>query len=318
MLAAVPAGPGGRVGQPVVGAAVDDQDVVRQLRGDGRGLPVRQGQDDDVVAGQLGGVAGLDLQVGVRAAGAAAAHRGVGRRSTLACTPVRRRLGCPASSRHTSPPAYPVAPVTPTVHVCAPLTMHDHTQACMAVHRGRCRRRRPGPDGTGTPVRPASRASSRGREEPRPPVPPREPASRRSRPGHRDAPRPRTPRRPRCRAVPAAHSVDHPTSDTPDRAIASRAWPPRAPLGIRRRQRQAGAEGGAWPSDRPSSAPTPGGRTPGDRCGVHRRRSRAGRACSLPTLDQRVDVDALGDGPPAPTACPHPKASASVTLRAAP
>src|SRR3954466_10287893 len=53
----------------------------------------------------------------------------------LACTPARRRFGCPASSRHTSPPAYPVAPVTPTVHVCVALTMHDHTQPCMTVHR---------------------------------------------------------------------------------------------------------------------------------------------------------------------------------------
>src|SRR4051794_37546894 len=52
----------------------------------------------------------------------------------LACTPASRRLGCPASSRHTSPPAYPVAPVTPTVHVCPLSTMHEHTGACMDVH----------------------------------------------------------------------------------------------------------------------------------------------------------------------------------------
>src|SRR3954471_3469912 len=67
----------------------------------------------------------------------------------LACTPASWRFGCPASSRHTSPPAYPVAPVTPTVHVCAALTMHDHTRTCMTVHppiRGRtaCRYTRPG------------------------------------------------------------------------------------------------------------------------------------------------------------------------------
>src|SRR5215212_2130011 len=53
----------------------------------------------------------------------------------LACTPARRRFGCPASSRHTSPPAYPVAPVTPTVHVCPVLMMHDHTRPCMTLHR---------------------------------------------------------------------------------------------------------------------------------------------------------------------------------------
>src|SRR4051812_27509101 len=53
----------------------------------------------------------------------------------LACTPVSRRFGCPASSRHTSPPAYPVAPVTPTVHVCPSVTMHDHTALCMTVQQ---------------------------------------------------------------------------------------------------------------------------------------------------------------------------------------
>src|SRR3954470_12616443 len=52
----------------------------------------------------------------------------------LACTPANRRFGCPASSRHTSPPAYPVAPVTATVHVWPVLTMHDHTRPCMNVH----------------------------------------------------------------------------------------------------------------------------------------------------------------------------------------
>src|SRR4051812_31483366 len=63
----------------------------------------------------------------------------------LACTPARRRFGCPASNRHTSPPAYPVAPVTPTVHVCPALTMHDHTRTCMTVHSGSPERRPRGP-----------------------------------------------------------------------------------------------------------------------------------------------------------------------------
>src|SRR5215213_8567518 len=49
----------------------------------------------------------------------------------LACTPASRRFGCPASSRHTSPPAYPVAPVTPTVHVCPVLTLHDYARRRM-------------------------------------------------------------------------------------------------------------------------------------------------------------------------------------------
>ena len=71
----------------------------------------------------------------------------------LACTPVSRRFGCPASSRHTSPPAYPVAPVTPTVHVCPVLTMHDHTRVMHDCSRGIAR-------GAATDVR--SRWSVRG------------------------------------------------------------------------------------------------------------------------------------------------------------
>jgi hypothetical protein len=64
VLAAVPAGPRGRVVEPVVGAAVDDQRVVGELRGDRGGLPVRQGQHDDVVAGELLERAGPDLELG--------------------------------------------------------------------------------------------------------------------------------------------------------------------------------------------------------------------------------------------------------------
>jgi hypothetical protein len=48
----------------VVGAAVDDQGVGRELRGDRGGLPVRQRQDDDVVAGQVVGAARGDDHVG--------------------------------------------------------------------------------------------------------------------------------------------------------------------------------------------------------------------------------------------------------------
>src|SRR5207245_1416971 len=35
-----------------------------------------------------------------------------------------------------SPPAYPVAPVTPTVHVRPPVMLHDHTQVCMDARAG--------------------------------------------------------------------------------------------------------------------------------------------------------------------------------------
>src|SRR4030095_11481544 len=81
VLAPVPTCPGGRVVEPVVGTAVDDERVVGQLRGDGGGLPVRQREDDDVVAGEAPGVARLDLEVGE--------PRQVGRGSTPAAA--RRR-----------------------------------------------------------------------------------------------------------------------------------------------------------------------------------------------------------------------------------
>ena len=56
MLGAVEALPRGRVGQPEVGAAVDDDDLLAQGLGDRTGLAVRQGQEDDVVATEdLGG-----------------------------------------------------------------------------------------------------------------------------------------------------------------------------------------------------------------------------------------------------------------------
>lgn len=48
--------PVGRVPQAEVGAHVDDQHVGAELLGDGGGLAVRQGEEDDVVPGEhLGG-----------------------------------------------------------------------------------------------------------------------------------------------------------------------------------------------------------------------------------------------------------------------
>ena len=136
VLAAVPARPGGRVGQPVVGAAVDDQGVVaaaarrprRTPRAAGRG---RRRRSRPAPPASLGWTSRS-------AKGSRCGCSSPRRRPALelACTPARRRFGCPASSRHTSPPAYPVAPVTPTVHVCPALTMHDHTRPCMTAHAG--------------------------------------------------------------------------------------------------------------------------------------------------------------------------------------
>lgn len=44
--------PVGRVLQPEVGAHVDDEDLRAELFGDGGGLTVRQGEEDDVVSGE--------------------------------------------------------------------------------------------------------------------------------------------------------------------------------------------------------------------------------------------------------------------------
>ena len=59
VLAAVERRPLPRVGQPEVGAAVDDDGVLAERLGDRGGLAVRQAEEDDVVAGQ-----GLDRRVG--------------------------------------------------------------------------------------------------------------------------------------------------------------------------------------------------------------------------------------------------------------
>src|SRR5699024_1254932 len=59
MLGAVELLPGGRAGQPVVGGEIDDESLRTRLLefgGDRPGLAVRQGEDDDIVAGEhLGG-----------------------------------------------------------------------------------------------------------------------------------------------------------------------------------------------------------------------------------------------------------------------
>src|SRR5690606_18841800 len=47
--------PLGRVGEPVVGAAVDDEDVLAQPCGDLGGPAVRQREEHDVMTGELGG-----------------------------------------------------------------------------------------------------------------------------------------------------------------------------------------------------------------------------------------------------------------------
>ena len=66
-VAAVEPLPGGGVGEPEVGAAVDDHDVVRRSCGGERaGLAVRQGEEDDVVPGERLELGRLEHPVGQR------------------------------------------------------------------------------------------------------------------------------------------------------------------------------------------------------------------------------------------------------------
>ena len=48
--------------EPVVGAAVDDERVVVELRGDLAGLAVRQGEEDDVVAARISAVVSTSIR----------------------------------------------------------------------------------------------------------------------------------------------------------------------------------------------------------------------------------------------------------------
>ena len=66
MVAAVERLPRRRVLEPVVGAAVDDHDVVAEGGGEGAALPVRQRQEDHVVPGQRLSGRRLEHAVGER------------------------------------------------------------------------------------------------------------------------------------------------------------------------------------------------------------------------------------------------------------
>lgn len=58
--------PVGGLLEPEVGAHVDDEDVRAELLGDGGGLAVRQGEEDDIVPGELVGGGGHEDAVGER------------------------------------------------------------------------------------------------------------------------------------------------------------------------------------------------------------------------------------------------------------
>ncbi len=100
------------IAQPVVGAEVDDLHVRRQLRGDRGRLAVRQGEEDQVGAGQAARVGGGEGQLEVdqmRVDGATGVPAW-----EWAVAAAISNSGCPASRRSSSPPAYPLAPATAT------------------------------------------------------------------------------------------------------------------------------------------------------------------------------------------------------------
>jgi hypothetical protein len=143
VLAAVEVVPGGLVGQPEVGAAVDHHGVLGQLLRDRARLPVRQGEEDDVVTGQHLDrgllqhpvrerqevrLQGPEPLTGVRARGDRAdLHVGMSEQQ-----PEHLSTGVPAGSGDRRP---------------ALRHVHDHTQ------HGICRATRPGPSlsAAGTP-----------------------------------------------------------------------------------------------------------------------------------------------------------------------
>ena len=131
MRAAVEPLPGRRVGEPVVGAAVDHHDALAQLGRDRAGLAVRQRQEDDVVVGEGLGAGLLEDPVGQRDQ-----VRLEGPRSSPALPPAVSApistSGWARSRRSSSPPAYPLAPATATLVVM----LHDYTGDCMDMRTG--------------------------------------------------------------------------------------------------------------------------------------------------------------------------------------
>ena len=127
--AAVEPLPGHRVGEPEVGTAVDDHDLLSQLRGDRAGLAVRQGQEDHVVAGQgldgglLEDPLGQRHEVRLEAAERLRRVGGTGQRADLDLgvgqqQPQQLTAGVPAGSGDRDP---------------GPGHVHDYTYVCMCM-----------------------------------------------------------------------------------------------------------------------------------------------------------------------------------------
>ena len=105
MLAAVELFPRNGIGQPVVGAAVDDEDVGAELGGQCVRLAVRQGEEDGVVPGEDLRGGRLDEPVGQRQQVRLVHAQPVAGAAVARSAAPMVTSGWPRSRRSTSPPA---------------------------------------------------------------------------------------------------------------------------------------------------------------------------------------------------------------------
>ena len=124
----VEGGPRGLVGEAEVGAAVDDDHVVAQLGGQCRGVAVRQGEHDRVVAGEHLGRGVLEQPVGERGqvrVDAAQRLPGVRRRGER----TDLELGVLQQQAHDLTAGVPARPGD-----CDTSHVHDYTEFCTFMH----------------------------------------------------------------------------------------------------------------------------------------------------------------------------------------
>ena len=132
--------PRGRVGEPEVRAAVDDQGVGAELFGQRRRMPVRQGQKHHVMAGEHGELGGLEHSLGQRrqvrmvlAERAAGAGRGgqradgepavgVGRMPEQQPQDLTARIAAGTGNRH----LHHVGHSDDSAWLCSSLQIHSH------------------------------------------------------------------------------------------------------------------------------------------------------------------------------------------------
>ena len=98
--------------EPVVRTEVHDGTVGRQLGGERRRLAVRQRQEDQVGVGEQRRVGRAEHRSSPVSCGCTTVDTAPG--LAVAQTAARSSSGCPAISRSSSPPAYPLAPATAT------------------------------------------------------------------------------------------------------------------------------------------------------------------------------------------------------------